>query len=165
MNQAPKARRRAAVPRDRVPIVDRAFLDLLDQLEAAGPASERLEPGQALVPGSSLTCAEALRIFEAQVASRHLDFEARALRARGEGFYTISSAGHEANACVAAALRPTDPALLHYRSGPFFQMRAAQVPGSTPVFDVLLSMCASKDDPIAGGRHKVFGSRALEIPP
>ncbi|MHC4832223.1 MAG: thiamine pyrophosphate-dependent enzyme, partial [Planctomycetota bacterium] len=148
-----------------MPIVDRAFLDLLDQLEAAGPASERLEPGQALVPGSSLTCAEALRIFEAQVASRHLDFEARALRARGEGFYTISSAGHEANACVAAALRPTDPALLHYRSGPFFQMRAAQVPGSTPVFDVLLSMCASKEDPIAGGRHKVFGSRALEIPP
>ena len=35
----------------------------------------------------------------------------------GRSFYTIGSAGHESNACVALALRPTDPALLHYRSG------------------------------------------------
>ena len=42
------------------------------------------------------------------------------LRRQGKGFYTIGSAGHEGNAGVAAALRPTDPALLHYRSGAFY---------------------------------------------
>src|SRR6185503_12878160 len=73
--------------------------------------------------------------------------------------------GHEGNAAVAAALRPTDPAFLHYRSGGFFVARAHQVPGQTPLLDILLGLCASTDDPIAGGRHKVFGSAALAIPP
>ena len=49
---------------------------------------------------------------------------------QGAGYYTIGSAGHEGNAAVAAALRPTDPALLHYRSGGFYLARARQVPGS-----------------------------------
>ena len=33
---------------------------------------------------------------------------------------------------MAAALRPTDPALLHYRSGAFYCLRAAQAAGSFP---------------------------------
>src|SRR4028118_180372 len=70
-----------------------------------------------------------LRLFDAQLGSRHLDLAARWLRGRGEGFYTIGSAGHEGNAAVAAALRPTDPALLHYRSGAFFVERAGQGAG------------------------------------
>ena len=61
-----------------------------------------------------------LDLFDAQLGSRHLDLAARWLRSQGKGFYTIGSAGHEGNAAVAAALRPTDPALLHYRSGGFF---------------------------------------------
>ena len=48
-------------------------------------------------------------VFEAQATSRHLDFVARELQGQGLGFYTISSAGHEANALVAAALRPDRP--------------------------------------------------------
>ena len=48
-------------------------------------------------------------MFDAQLDSRHLDHTARWLRAHGLGFYTIGSAGHEANALVANALRPTDP--------------------------------------------------------
>ncbi len=83
----------------------------------------------------------------------------------GRGFYTIGSAGHEANAAVAAALRPTDPALLHYRSGAFYLARAAQVPGSTPLRDVLLGLVAAADEPIAGGRHKVFGNADLAVIP
>ncbi|MQA79451.1 MAG: MFS transporter [Streptosporangiales bacterium] len=98
-------------------------------------------------------------------ASRHLDFAARWLRSQGEGFYTIGSAGHEANAFVADAVRPTDPALLHYRSGAFYLARAAQVPGQEPVRDVLLSLVAAAEDPISGGRHKVFGNHALSIIP
>ncbi len=61
----------------------------------------------------SLPVATADEVFTAQVRSRHLDHAARWLRSRGAGFYTIGSAGHESNALVAAALRPTDPALLH----------------------------------------------------
>lgn len=104
-------------------------------------------------------------LFHAQVASRHLDRHARKLQARGEGFYTIGSSGHEANAAIAAALRPTDPAFLHYRDAAFQIARAAQVPGQTPVWDMLLSFVSSSDDPISGGRHKVLGSKALNIPP
>ncbi|PZF80446.1 MFS transporter [Jiangella anatolica] len=109
---------------------------------------------------------EVLRgIFDAQVTSRHLDVVARELQAAGRGFYTIGSAGHESNAVVATALRPSDPALLHYRSGGFYAARAAQVPGSTPIRDVLQSLMGAADEPIAGGRHKVFGHAALSIIP
>jgi 2-oxoisovalerate dehydrogenase E1 component len=58
-----------------------------------------------------------------------------------------------------------DPAFLHYRSGGFVMARARQLAGSTPAFDTLLGVVASSDDPIAQGRHKVWGSRAMWIPP
>ncbi|NEE01395.1 thiamine pyrophosphate-dependent enzyme [Phytoactinopolyspora halotolerans] len=105
------------------------------------------------------------RVFDAQATSRHLDTVARELQAAGRGFYTIGSAGHESNAWVAEALRPTDPALLHYRSGAFYVARAAQVAGATPVRDVLQGLMCAADEPIAGGRHKVFGHPSLSIIP
>ena len=114
---------------------------------------------------SNFTGYRFLDLLETLYVARHLDLEARALKNRDEGYYTIASSGHEANAAVAAALRPTDPAFLHYRSGGFFVERARQVPGQTPIFDVLLSLTASSDDPISGGRHKVFGSVPLGIYP
>ncbi|GAA2594363.1 thiamine pyrophosphate-dependent enzyme [Dactylosporangium fulvum] len=106
-----------------------------------------------------------LALLDAQVQARQLDLALRWLQAQREGFYTIGSSGHESNAAVALALRPTDPALLHYRSGGFFAARAGQVPGATPIADVLHSAAASRRDPISGGRHKVFGHRALNIVP
>lgn len=106
-----------------------------------------------------------LDLFEAQLLSRHLDFAARSLQALGEGFYTIGSSGHESNAAVALALRPSDPALLHYRSGGFYCARAGQVPGTDAALDVLRSLTCSVDDPISGGRHKVFGHPELAIIP
>ncbi|KAA0116063.1 thiamine pyrophosphate-dependent enzyme [Mycolicibacterium sp. P9-22] len=111
---------------------------------------------------SAQTC---LDVFDAQLGSRHLDLAARWLRSRGKGFYTIGSAGHESNAAVAAALRPTDPALLHYRSGGFFLARAGQVRGSDALRDVLLGLVAATEEPISGGRHKVFGRHDLNIIP
>ncbi len=105
------------------------------------------------------------RVFEAQAASRQLDMIARDLQRKGEGFYTIGSAGHESNALVALALRPTDPALLHYRSGAFYVARAQQVTGTTPVRDVLQGLMALAAEPISGGRHKVFGHPDLAIIP
>jgi 2-oxoisovalerate dehydrogenase E1 component len=116
--------------------------------------------------GSRLTKALALELFDAQLASRHLDLAARWLRSFGEGFYTISSSGHEGDAAVAAALRPTDPALLHYRSGAFYCARAGQVDEPVDaVRDVLRGVVAAATEPIAGGRHKVFGRAELAIIP
>ena len=115
--------------------------------------------------GSALSVGAALELFDAQATSRHLDFAARSLQAEGRGFYTIGSAGHESNAAVAATLRLTDPALLHYRSGGFYQARAAQLAGSTPIRDVLQGLLGAADEPIAGGRHKVFGNAALNVIP
>ncbi len=123
-------------------------------------------PRSTRAPGAAGLSADRLRaLFEAQLLSRHLDRAARALQARGEAFYTIGSSGHEGMAAVAAALRPDDPAFLHYRDAAFQIARAAQVPGQNPLWDLLLSFTASAEDPISGGRHKVLGSKPLAIPP
>jgi 2-oxoisovalerate dehydrogenase E1 component len=82
-----------------------------------------------------------------------------------QGFYTIGSSGHEGMAAVAAALRPTDMAFLHYRDAAFQIQRAEQVPGQSITWDMLLSFACSAEDPISGGRHKVLGSKVLNIPP
>jgi 2-oxoisovalerate dehydrogenase E1 component len=109
----------------------------------------------------------ALARFEVMAASRHLDLQARRMRARGQGHYTIGSAGHESNALVAAAARVGDPALLHYRSGAFYleRSRQAERPLADGVRDVLASMMGAVIDPASGGRHKVFGNPALSIIP
>ena len=96
--------------------------------------------------------------------SRLIDHAARWLQAQRLGFYTIGSAGHESNALVALALRPSDPALLHYRSGAFYLARAGQL-GHDGVRDILLGMAAATEEPIAGGRHKVFGHPELAVIP
>ena len=137
---------------------DSHFVEAVRALERpSAPAPGRL--------GSALTPDRALALFDSQLASRHLDLAARWLRARGQGFYTIGSSGHEGNAAVAAALRPDDPALLHYRSGAFYVERARQVPGIDPVRDVLLGLVAATAEPISGGRHKVFGRKELAVLP
>jgi 2-oxoisovalerate dehydrogenase E1 component len=114
---------------------------------------------------AGVTAAELVELFETQILSRQLDLHARRLSAQKLGFYTIGSSGHEGNAAIAKALRPTDPALLHYRDAPFFIQRSKQVKGIDIVYDMLLSFVASSDDPIAGGRHKVLGSKQLNVPP
>jgi 2-oxoisovalerate dehydrogenase E1 component len=110
---------------------------------------------------------ELLALFDAMAGSRLIDIHARRMRERGQGYYTIGSAGHESNAYVAAALRPTDPALLHYRSGGFFLARAMQAGRSLDdgLRAILLSMFASTEDAASGGRHKVFGDASLAVIP
>ena len=144
---------------DRAEIVHQNFLRRI----AAGdlpPASGSVSLAEAGLDGDALT-----GLFRAQIGSRQLDRMSRKMQAKGQGFYTIGSSGHEGNAAVAAALRPTDPAFLHYRDGAFQVARAAQLPGQTPLWDMLLSFSCAAEDPISGGRHKVLGSKALAIPP
>jgi len=140
---------------DRADIVDKAFRDRLaaGDLPAGNPASGPLSEEKAVA------------IFRAQCLSRNLDRRSRKMQAAGQGFYTIGSSGHEGMAAVAAALRPDDMAFLHYRDGAFQAMRSTQLPGTTPTWDLLLSFATSTDDPMSGGRHKVLGSKALNIPP
>nr|WP_328290481.1 thiamine pyrophosphate-dependent enzyme [Nocardia aurantiaca] len=114
---------------------------------------------------TGLTGERCLELFHAQAASRHLDLAARRLTREGHGYYSIGSSGHESNVAVAAALRVTDPALLHYRSGAFFVHRARQVPGLDPILDVMRGVAAAATDPISGGRHKVFGNKPAHIIP
>ncbi|WP_412546728.1 thiamine pyrophosphate-dependent enzyme [Maricaulis sp. MIT060901] len=116
-------------------------------------------------PRGPLTASDAMSVFRAQCLSRALDLESRRLQQVGEGYYTIGSSGHEGLAAVAHALRPTDPAFLHYRDAAFQIARSAQVAGQTIAWDMLLSFSCSSEDPISGGRHKVLGSKALSIPP
>ncbi|HYJ53297.1 MAG TPA: thiamine pyrophosphate-dependent enzyme [Allosphingosinicella sp.] len=106
-----------------------------------------------------------VELLYSQMTSRQMDRLSRRLQARGEGFYTIGSSGHENNAAVAEAFRLGDMAFLHYRSNAFQIHRAKTLPGQTPCWDMLLSFAASAEDPISGGRHKVIGSKPLNIPP
>jgi len=147
----------------RAEIVDQNFIS---QVSAMAPSAHAGPPADApLRGGRPLTVRQALELFESMLSSRHLDLVARELKKDGQSFYTIGASGHECNATVAAAAQPTDPAFLHYRAGAFFVQRGRQVPGMTPLMDVLLGMVASSDEPIAGGRHKVYGSVPMNIPP
>ncbi len=114
---------------------------------------------------ADLPAHELMDLFETQVMSRQMDLRARILKEKGECFYTIGSSGHEGNAVWGKAFRLTDMAFVHYRSCAFMIQRAKQLPGSTPLYDTMLSFVASSEDPIAGGRHKVFGSYPLMVPP
>ena len=146
---------------DRVAVVE----DALDGLLTGLTPVARLEPDAPLRPGSTLTARGAVELFEDQVTSRQLDVAARRLKKTNRSFHTIGGAGHENNAVLGAQLRITDPSFLHYRSGGFMMARARQLAGSTPAFDALLGIVASSEDPIAQGRHKVWGSRPLWVPP
>jgi 2-oxoisovalerate dehydrogenase E1 component len=148
--------------------VERHFAEAILALRGAAPSQPFDSDGLALPirENSTLSTGMCLDLFDAQLASRHLDIAARWLQARGAGFYTIGSSGHEGNAAVAAALRLDDPALLHYRSGAFYLVRASQAtPPHDGVRDVLLGLVAAEEEPIAGGRHKVFGNHALHVIP
>lgn len=112
-----------------------------------------------------LSKTDVIDLFETQVMSRHLDLQSRIMQKQGQSFYTIGSAGHEGNAAYAKAFRSDDMAFLHYRSGAFCIQRSKEVNGQTPLYDMMLSFAASSEDPISGGRHKVLGSKALNIPP
>lgn len=138
--------------------VHRQFLDALDK----GTARRRSNLG---LKDVGLAPERAAALFRSQALSRQLDRLSRKLQARGEGFYTIGSSGHEGNAVLAEVLRVDDMAFLHYRDAAFQIHRAHRVPGENPAWDMLLSFTASMEDPISGGRHKVLGSKRLFIPP
>jgi len=147
---------------NRAEIVDNNFIRFVHSWSAT--LAPRHSDGDIVRSGLTLTVKDFKELFESQMLSRHQDIEARAMRARNEGFYTIGSSGHEGNAAVGRVTRHTDIAFLHYRSGAFMQERARQL-SIDMVYDTALSLAASSEDPISGGRHKVWGSVPLWVPP
>ena len=144
---------------NRAEVIDDNFISFLNE-EKFPLARINLKLSQTNIDSSNL-----ISIFESQILSRHIDLKARLLKDEGKCFYTIGSSGHEGNAAFGNVFPYTDTAFLHYRSGPFFLERSKQVDGTTPLYDMALSFMASSDDPISGGRHKVIGSKLLNIPP
>lgn len=145
----------------RVAVVDANFTERVRALVPAPPQSL----DGPVREGSQLTARMAVALFEAQIESRMCDILARDLKRDGQSFYTIGSSGHEGNAAVGSVMNDDDWAFLHYRSGALFCARAKLAAGPEGPLDVLLGAVASSDEPIAGGRHKVFGSLRLNIPP
>ncbi|MFN8825583.1 MAG: thiamine pyrophosphate-dependent enzyme [Planctomycetota bacterium] len=145
------------------PVTER-LLTLLQNHPGADPAlAGPLE--QPIAAHSPMTRRQAVAIFESVIQSRLQDLLSREMKDKGLSYYTIGSSGHEANAIFGDRLRTTDTAFLHYRSGAFMAARLRKGKGETPFFDAMLSFCASAEDPISGGRHKVLGSPTTHVPP
>jgi len=144
---------------DRAKIVDENFL-LLIQNGNLPSSKYKLN-----LSDTNFSTEDLVSVFESQVISRHIDLKARALKNEGKCFYTIGSSGHEGNAVFGKVFQIQDIAFLHYRSAPLFIERSKKQNGTTPIYDLALSFMASSDDPISGGRHKVIGSKELNIPP
>jgi 2-oxoisovalerate dehydrogenase E1 component len=150
---------------NRAEVVDRNFIAFCQSQTAGGAPSLRARADETRRADLPLTAAALRELVESQFISRHLDLAARELRREGRGYYTIGSAGHEGNVVLGRLVRYSDPAFLHYRSGALLAERARQLPGQNFIRDTLLSLMASAHDPISGGRHKVWGSVPLCVPP
>ncbi len=150
---------------DRGVIVDLQVRSMLEEEIARAEPQERRDPDEPLFHDSAFTGRKLIELVESQFLCRHLDLIARELRARDAGYYTIGSAGHEGNAVLGALVRKSDPAFLHYRSGALMLERMRQDPAIDRVMSVLLAQAASAEDPVAGGRHKVWGGKSIWVPP
>ena len=148
---------------NRAKICDDNFIEFVHNWQ--GDVQHKPTPEEAILDGSFCNVEDFIALFESQLISRHLDLMARVLRVQQKVFYTIGSSGHEGNAMLARLTRHTDPAFLHYRSGAFMAERFRKLPNMDPIMDSALSFAASKDDPISGGRHKVWGSKPLWVLP
>ncbi len=140
---------------DRAQIVDEQFIESVKKAHFPVVDLSSLELEKKL----------ALELFNSQIQSRLLDLIARQLKEQGLGYYTIGSSGHEGNAVFGEIFRLNDMAFLHYRSAAFYLQRAKKIKEIDGLRDILLSLVAAAEEPIAGGRHKVLGSLPLNIPP
>ncbi|MFM6989557.1 MAG: thiamine pyrophosphate-dependent enzyme [Arenimonas sp.] len=148
---------------NRAKVCDDNFIEFVRNWQ--GDVLSKPAPDEPILDGSACSARDFDELFRSQLISRHLDLMARVLRVQQKVFYTIGSSGHEGNAMVARLTRHTDPAFLHYRSGGFMAERFRKLPGMDPIMDSALSFAASKEDPISGGRHKVWGSKPLWVLP
>jgi len=144
---------------DRAKIIDENFIQTV--------ANNHFPPAKSLIKPEDVGLSKQtfIDLFTSQLISRQLDIQARKLKEQNLSYYTIGSSGHEGNAALGHVFRHTDMAFLHYRSCAFVVERHRKMPDIDAIENILLSLVASKLDPISAGRHKVFGSVPLFIPP
>ncbi|MGH7750167.1 MAG: MFS transporter, partial [Candidatus Dormibacteria bacterium] len=70
---------------NRAEVIDHNFIQFVRSWPEQAPRADLNAP---LRQGSPLTGRDFLELFESQMLSRQQDIEARAMRARNEGFYT-----------------------------------------------------------------------------
>jgi 2-oxoisovalerate dehydrogenase E1 component len=135
-----------------------AFSRLLSDgaaLEAAGAA----RPPRASFADAGVSPEEAMLAIEAGFHTFNMHVESRIASLLGEGFYTIGPCGEELMAGVGLALRPTDPAALHYRHlgvQVARQLRAGRRAGDI-LLDRARAHACSALDPVTGGVHCSLG--------
>ena len=91
----------------------------------------------------------------AAMATTHLHTQSRIAAYEGDGFYTIGPCGEELLAALALALRPTDPAALHYRHVGMMVARRLQRGAAMEavLLDRARAHTISLSDPVTGGVH------------
>ncbi len=150
---------------NRAMVVDENFVAYVQSCTSHDERPSNPALDKPIIHQSKLTGQDLIDLFESQATSRLIDIVARQMRAQGVGYYTIGSSGHEGNALIGQLTRYTDMAFLHYRSGALMCERARQLPSYDFIYNTMLGIAASREDPVAGGRHKAWGSRELNVPP
>ncbi len=143
-----------------------ASLDKMNDFLLQSIKSGRFPERQtAFYKGNPISRKLVIDLFCSQLISRNIDMAARILRSQNLCYYTIGSAGHEGNVCIGEIARLQDPMFLHYRSGALFVQKSRKLAGKDIVDDLVHSLLNDFRDPIAAGRHKVFGSFGMNVPP
>ena len=94
-------------------------------------------------------------VLRAALSTTHLHTQSRIAAYEGDGFYTIGPCGEELLAALALALRPTDPAALHYRHVGMMVARRLQRGAAMEavLLDRARAHTISLSDPVTGGVH------------
>jgi 2-oxoisovalerate dehydrogenase E1 component len=97
--------------------------------------------------------------LSAAMATTCLHTESRIAAYSGYGYYTIGPCGEELTAALALALRPTDPAALHYRH--LGALVARQLQRGAQLDAIMLDRArgytTATTDPVTGGAHCSLG--------
>jgi len=98
------------------------------QVEPPRPRTDKelrdsLSEGEAL----QLTRSDALQLYRWMRTARRIDEMERELIARGEAFFQVSAAGHEASAVLALLLQPDDYLHCHYRDKALLHARGVPI--------------------------------------
>ena len=98
-------------------------------------------------------------VLRSALSTTHLHTQSRIAAYEGEGFYTIGPCGEELLASLALALRPTDPAALHYRHVGMMVARRLQRGAALEavLLDRARAHTISVNDPVTGGVHCSLG--------
>jgi len=145
---------------NRAQVIDDNFVNFLKSWSQ--PPATHIASEQPVANGATLTGRDAVELLESQMnlpASR-LDRPMAPGQRRGILYDRIGGARRKR--VVGRATRHTDPASCIIAAR---LCRRAIAPSARIdiIYDIVLSQAASAEDPIAGGRHKVWGRSTLDI--